>query len=209
MNRVHGLAAFCLLSLAAACDPELCPAFDDTDFEDVDAKEAPEPYAVVAAHQRDVDFDLVPEERAIEMSASFEVTRVRSESRVTCDSSEVEGYVVDALAQYADAEDELSFALPVHLYLSQDEPSDPKLAFIPGLYEASQYPMALPLTPEVGMKLAGAQVTHESNGPGEARMILEAWWVAEECDNPNTCPTETFEMVGSIPMDRIVFENAL
>lgn len=40
-------------------------------------------------------------------------------------------------------------------------------------------------------------------------MILEAWWVAEECDNPNTCPTETFEMVGSLPMDQIVFENAL
>ena len=195
--------------MAAACDAEECPAFDDTVLEDVDAKEVPEPVAVVASHQRDLELDLAEENRAVELSGSFEVTRVQSQSRVTCDSSELKGYVVDALARYADVDDELSFALPVEFYLSEDEPSDPQLAFIPGLYAASEYPMTLPLAPEIGMKLAGAQVTHESNGPGEARMILEAWWVAEDCDNPNTCPTETFEMVGSLPMDRLGFGDTV
>lgn len=156
MNPARGLVALYLLS-PAACDGELCPTFDDTVFEDVDAKEAPEAYQVVASHQRDVDFDLVSEDRAVELSASFEVMRVRSQSRVTCDSSELQGYLVDALADYADADDELAFTLPVHLYVSEDEPSEPRLAFLPGLYPASEFPMVLPLAPEEGWKLAGAQ----------------------------------------------------
>jgi len=209
MNRAVGVALSCLLSLIGGCDNvQECPDFQDRDFEDVDAKEAPDPYRSIASYRRDVEFDLADDEGAIELAGSFEVTGVQARFVVTCDSRRPDGYVVDAIAEFADDDGALAFEVPVSLSLSEDETSDPRLAVFSDLYLASEYPMTLPLTPEDGWKLAGIRTTHESDGPGEMRMLLEAWWVAAECENPNTCPTEDFEVVGSMPVDAFAFENA-
>ena len=212
MSRAHGLVALSLISLAVACDGGgACPDYYEFAFEDVDAKEAPEPYRIVASETQEAEFLLDSEARVVEVSASFEVTRVRRQTGETCDSSEPLGFVVDALAEFATADDELAFALPVHVYLSEDEPSDPEVAFISDVYPASGYPMTIPLLPESDRRLAGVRVSGEADnaGPTGARVVLEAWWVAADCENPKTCPTEEFEVLGSMPMDAFVFDNAL